>query len=184
LESDISGLKHALNGRQSSDVDTEGFEALKPLRSSLLALINKNQNLEQSLLLIKTLFPERVTILESAQNSANESDKNGFKYGDRAFDLLIKFATEYWQALVDGEGDQKAKDIFGRSGFAQNEGSALSTDGKRRRTFHYRGRNIIMEKHLKIGVKDSSAETLRVLFEWFSDESKLVIGHCGKHLDF
>jgi hypothetical protein len=69
LESDISGLKHALNGRQSSDVDTEGFEALKPLRSSLLALINKNQNLEQSLLLIKTLFPERVTILESAQRT-------------------------------------------------------------------------------------------------------------------
>ena len=45
-------------------------------------------------------------------------------------------------------------------------------------------RGILMEKHLKYGVKDSLAETLRVHFEWLADEKKLVIGHCGKHLNF
>ncbi|WP_279611117.1 hypothetical protein [Burkholderia gladioli] len=41
-----------------------------------------------------------------------------------------------------------------------------------------------MEKHLKHGVKDSAAETLRVHFEWIASEQKIIIGHCGKHLDF
>ena len=43
---------------------------------------------------------------------------------------------------------------------------------------------MVMEKHLKHGVKDSVAETLRIHFEWVADQKKLVIGHCGKHLDF
>lgn len=41
-----------------------------------------------------------------------------------------------------------------------------------------------MEKHLKHGVKDSKAETLRIHFEWLPSEKKLVVGHCGKHLNF
>lgn len=41
-----------------------------------------------------------------------------------------------------------------------------------------------MEKHLKHGVKGSLAEILRVHFEWIASEKKIVIGHCGKHLDF
>ncbi|MFV8646948.1 hypothetical protein ACNREK_22150, partial [Ralstonia pseudosolanacearum] len=60
----------------------------------------------------------------------------------------------------------------------------LSNDGKKRRTFNYCGKDFLMEKHLKHGVKDSPAETLRVHFEWFSNEKKIVVGHCGPHLDF
>jgi len=41
-----------------------------------------------------------------------------------------------------------------------------------------------LEKHLKHGVKNSKAETLRIHFEWMPGEKKLVIGHCGKHLNF
>jgi len=39
-----------------------------------------------------------------------------------------------------------------------------------------------MMKHLKIGVKDSPVETIRVHFEWFPEQKKIVIGHCGPHL--
>lgn len=41
-----------------------------------------------------------------------------------------------------------------------------------------------MWKHLKIGVKDSITETWRCHFEFDADEKKVVIGHCGRHLDF
>ena len=41
-----------------------------------------------------------------------------------------------------------------------------------------------MLKHLKIGIKDSLSETLRVHFEWLADEKRIVIGHCGGHLPF
>jgi hypothetical protein len=134
--------------------------------------------------LIRMIFADRVIVLDSALDAAQVSDANNFKYGKKAFDLLWKLANGYWKALADGQGDQHAKTAIGNNAYAQNEGQALSSEGKRRRTFNYRGRDFLMEKHLKIGVKDSSTETLRIHFEWFAEEKRLVIGYCGKHLDF
>ena len=34
-----------------------------------------------------------------------------------------------------------------------------------------------------IGNKESDAETFRAHFEWDGVERKVVLGHCGKHLD-
>jgi hypothetical protein len=39
-----------------------------------------------------------------------------------------------------------------------------------------------MMRHLKIGVKPSRHETIRVHFEWLLEEKKIIIGHCGRHL--
>ncbi len=39
-----------------------------------------------------------------------------------------------------------------------------------------------MTNHLKIGVKPSDAETLRIHFDWDAEKKMIVIGHCGKHL--
>jgi hypothetical protein len=84
--------------------------------------------------------------------------------------------------MADGLGDQQAKNVFGSS-FTANE-AGMSNEGKKRRMFNYRGHDILMERHLKHGVKDSLAETLRVHFDWVAKDKKIVIGHCGKHLDF
>ncbi len=185
LQADIEGLKHALSGRQSStEIGDEELHALMPLRDAVTAALTNDPSVEQSLKLISMLFPDRVTILDSAQDSAQESDADGFRHGKKAFDLLWKLANGYWQVLADGKGDQHAKAVFGHNAYAQNESQALSNDGKRRRTFTYRGRDFLMEKHLKIGVKDSAAETLRIHFEWLADEKRMVVGYCGKHLDF
>lgn len=184
LQSDIDGLKHALSGRQSTTTETseEDLRAMAPLREAVSALIDGEPRLEHSLTLISTFFPDRVVVLESAFNSARDS--KGFRYGKKGFDLLWNLTNGYWSALKKGQGDSQAKQVFGQSGYAQNESQALSNEGKRRRTFLYRSQEILMEKHLKIGVKDSVAETLRVHFEWMGNDNRIVIGHCGKHLDF
>jgi hypothetical protein len=188
LQSDIDGLKHALHGRRqsSSAPSEEDLDIIKPLRESVTLALSSEPNLtlEQSLNLISILFPDRVVVLESAWVSAQESDSGGFRRKTKAFELLWKFVTGYWEALDKGVGDQHAKQLFGHDGFAQNEGQALSNAGKRRRTFIYRNQEFSMEKHLKIGVKDSLSDTLRVHFEWVATEQKLLVGHCGKHLDF
>ena len=155
---------------------------MRPLREAIAALVAGAPTLEQSLTIISTFFPDRIVVLDSAYESAQDSRE--FIYGKRAFDLLWSFANEYWSALANGQGDLIGKRAFGANDFAQNEGGALSTLGKKRRTFDYRGTDILMEKHLKIGIKDSVAETLRIHFEWTASEKRLVIGHCGKHLDF
>ena len=185
LEADIANLKHALSGFQSNDgggVDLA--EVLASLRDSVAAVLKGSTSLQQTADLIATLYSDRIVFLETAKISAKDSDRGGFRHGPKAFELLQKLATEYWQQLADGKSDQQAKDVFGKNVYSANEAGTLSNDGKRRRTFSYRGRDFLMEKHLKHGVKDSLAETLRVHFEWIAHEKKIIIGHCGKHLDF
>lgn len=185
LQADIANLKHALSGLQSSDDGGDDVaEILAPLRDSVAAVLKGGPSLQQTVDLIATLYSDRIVFLETAKSSAKESDRGGFRQGAKAFDLLQKLATEYWQQLADGKSDQQGKAVFGQNAYAANEASALSNDGKRRRTFSYRGREFHMEKHLKHGVKDSLAETLRVHFEWLAHEKKIIVGHCGKHLDF
>jgi hypothetical protein len=185
LQADISNLKHALTGLQANDDGLdEVAEALGLLRESIASVLKGSPSLQQVQELISMLYADRVVILDSAMSSAKESDRGGFRQGAKAYELLSKLAIDYWQALSDGKSDQHAKAVFGQNAYSANEASALSNDGKRRRTFVYRGRDFLMEKHLKHGVKDSLAETLRVHFEWIASERKIVIGHCGKHLDF
>lgn len=66
----------------------------------------------------------------------------GISPGGKAFELIQKLATEYWQHLADGKSDQQAKTVFGQNAFAANEGNALSNEGKRRRTFSYQEESI------------------------------------------
>ncbi len=184
LESSVHGLKYSLAGARQTAIasDDEGWEVIQPLRDAVSALVEGSPSLEQSLSIIQTLFPDRIVVLDSAVSSARESES--FRYGKKAFDFLWKLATGYWPAMANGVGDSEGYKVFGPKNYAQNEGNALTSDGKRRRTFEYKGRDILMEKHLKIGFKDSLAETLRVHFEWVGADNVLVVGHCGKHLDF
>ena len=184
LESNVQGLKYSLAGARQTAIasDDEGWEVIQPLRDAISALVDGDPSLEESLSIIQTLFPDRIVVLDSAFSSARESES--FLYGKKAFDFLWKLATGYWPAMAKGVGDSEGYKVFGPKNYAQNEGSALTSDGKRRRIFDYKGRDILMEKHLKIGFKDSVAETLRVHFEWVDADKVLVVGHCGKHLDF
>ncbi|ENA1252645.1 hypothetical protein FG879_11040 [Pseudomonas sp. 4B] len=185
LQSEVLSLKHALTGARSNDnVANDVAEAFAPLGDAVGALYKGNPSLQQVIDLIASLYADRIIFLDSSKNSAKESDRAGFRQGGKAFELIQKLATDYWQHLADGKSDQQAKTAFGQNAFAANEGNALSNEGKRRRTFSYQGREYLMEKHLKHGVKDSLAETLRVHFEWVASENMIIVGHCGKHLDF
>lgn len=184
LRANIYGLKQMLGGMQPDDGDEDVLEVLGPLREKVVSAICATPSLYEVVELMAVLYPDRLVFLDTCLASAKESDRGGFRLGQKAFELLNALATGYWQALSAGKGDQQAKAAFGHNAFAANEAETLSKEGKRLRTFAYRGRDIVMEKHLKHGVKDSKAETLRIHFEWLADERKLVVGHCGKHLNF
>ncbi|NTU52317.1 MAG: hypothetical protein HGA97_01165 [Chlorobiaceae bacterium] len=183
LESDIAGLKYALSNRQSSMSD-DILSVPHGLRFEITTAIVKDVELAQGLKIIAALFSDRIVVLESAFNSAKESDRAGFHHGKKAFELLLRLAGNYWEALAERKGDRVAKSVFGQDVYAANEASCLSGEGEKRRTFYYNGAPCVMLKHIKHGRKDSLAETLRIHFEWFASEQKIVIGHCGKHLDF
>jgi succinate dehydrogenase flavin-adding protein (antitoxin of CptAB toxin-antitoxin module) len=180
LETENKGLKTSLAYVPTRNRSADSVEEF---HSALVRLINQTPTLEDSLLTIQTLFPNRVLVLNSAFESAHEAQE--FKYADRAFDLLWKLVTDYWEALKSGKGDTTAKDIFGDTAFAPTESETVKNNRRARelRTFVYEGEHVEMLKHLIIGVKPSKFDTMRTHFHWDARKQIIVIGHCGKHLD-
>lgn len=184
LKQEIFNLNQTLSSLQADDGHGAAMEVLAPVRDQLLDAVKSKLTLQKVVDLMGTLFPDRLVFLDTVMASAKEADRSGSKLAERACELLHTLATGYWSALNEGKGDQHAKGVFGKDAYAANESDSLSNEGKRLRTFTYRGQDFVMEKHLKHGVKDSKAETLRIHFEWLPAEKMLVVGHCGKHLNF
>jgi hypothetical protein len=193
LEEDIKSANQAILdykatidslNRRNLNQDEDGLPIRTPSRLELLAiiprLVKKQPSLVAILEALSVIFPDRITVLDTAFESAEES--SSFQHGEQAFELLWRLATTYWEE-IQSRGDAEARKLFGKS-YAAKEASALSKAGRERRTFVYGGKGIQMDKHLKIGTADNPADTLRIHFEWIADEKRIVIGHCGKHLDF
>lgn len=180
LQSQIDSLQVSLHYGKAQQQDV----ALPPdVREAFIKATDGNATVSQALRLVEHFFPDRLVVLETAHASARKSDT--FLYNARAFDLLLKLATSYWEALIAGSGDAEARAIFGQTTFAARESESVEKNkrARRLRTFTYKESPVTMWSHLKIGVKDSAAETLRIHFHWDAVDQKLVIGHCGPHLD-
>lgn len=170
--------------RRSQNQSEDGYMTANVSRSELvevIPLLTRKQLLLPTILeALCVIFPDRITVLDSAFESANES--SSFQFGEKAFELLWCLATKYWEQ-VQCNGDTEARKLFGKS-YSAKEKTVLTNQGKERRTFVYHGERIQMDKHLKIGTADNQSDTLRIHFEWIADEKRIVIGHCGRHLDF
>ncbi len=185
ITSENDSLKYTLSSIQATSNIAEASDGIsEALSESIRAALDKKVSLEQALIIVNAIFSKRLVVLPTAYSSARDSDRRGFQYGSKALEMLMDLAGGYWDDIVEGKGDQQARSRFGRTGFAAKEASTLSGDGRKSRTFRYNNEELLMEKHLKHGVKDSFAETFRIHFEWIADEQVIVIGHCGKHLDF
>ena len=152
-------------------------------RDALLKLEKGQGTPSDCLLALKFVFSDRVRILESAEESA--SDSADFKYSPRLWELLKKMCTEYFDILArGGAGDATARSVFGHDSFSAKESESVMSSPKlaSRRIFKDQGQDRAMFRHLKIGVADNTAETIRVHFDWDSDNQEIVIGHCGPHL--
>ena len=180
IQSRADALQHSLTRKEGAD-KAASHGVGTALKKFFLDILTENASLAQTLKAISVLFPDRVIVLPSAFESASKSED--FKYPQKAFKLLGYLVGEYWNDLVEGKGDGEARAVFGNS-YAANEAKSLSKDGRKRRTFSFAGEQIEMVKHLKIGVADNAAETLRIHFEWLADRNLIVIGYCGPHLDF
>ncbi|WP_133366629.1 hypothetical protein [Qipengyuania sediminis] len=177
LEDENHSLRERMRGLAQASSKTH--PPLAP--DDVQAVFEREPTLETSLRIVTALFPDRVTVLESALESARDS--YAFRHRSKAFELLWSLSTSYWTTLAEGGSDVTARQCFGAS-YAAKEAETLSKAGRQRRTFIFEGAELEMERHLKIGVADNKAETLRIHFEWIADRRLIVIGHCGAHLNF
>jgi hypothetical protein len=189
LEGDVARLRASeeslqdLVRRMRNALDNTSGEEEQDLvlEESAQACLIGNPTLVQSLHFLETNFTSKVRVLDSAWESAREAE--GFKHKREVFDLLVTLVTQYPAALMKA-GDAQAKSLFSPGSYASHDKKNMSKKGERLRTFEYRGEEIFMERHLKIDGGDSVFETWRCHFYWDSDRQLIVIGHCGKHLDF
>jgi hypothetical protein len=160
-------------------------ELTPELTEAVLAFAGGRANLTTALTLVAAARPNRVELLDSAWRSAREADALEPRVVRQATDLLLTLTGPYWEQLREGKGDTGARGLFGDS-YAARESETVATNRRARdlRTFEYSGDPVLMESHLRVGVKDSAATTWRCHFHWDGTRQRLVIGHCGKHLDF
>lgn len=155
---------------------------LLELRPYFINAIEDDALLEEMLRLLEAFFPDRLVVLDSAYKSARKAAD--FQAHEAAFKLVLKLVTGYWERLVDGGGDARAREVFTDGEYAAREGEVTSSNQRAvaARTFVYKGEPVLMLRHLKYGVRDSIQDTLRVYFHWDETDRKIVIGHCGAHL--
>jgi hypothetical protein len=186
IEDEKRRLRHENVNLRSSlmfvNPDSGTYDVPDNVADVLIDVISDNLTPSQALRVISKLFPTRVEILESAWDSADNS--KSFHHRKQLFDLLWRLVTEYWYALASGRSDTEARFVFGEH-YSAKESELVEKNrrAKQLRTFNYRGKEVPMMRHLKIGVKDSASETIRVHFEWLADERKIVVGYCGPHLE-
>lgn len=171
----IESLKRQLQGVGGNIVSIDSGELL------LAACRVDEPTPEECINIIKTALSDNVVILESAVNSARNFIK--FKRGRVLLDMLRKLVVEYLPLYIEG-GDNKARTIFTNKQYAANESETVvsSTELAKTREFVYKGKNVPMWQHLKVGIADNPNNTIRVHFLVDIEEEKIVIGHCGEHL--
>lgn len=181
LERENESLKVSL-ANAGQRVATAGEAMGTNARGALLAAASDDFSLTDALRVLSIAYPDRIVILDSAWRSAGDASE--FKHPRRAFGLLNVLCSAYWEALVSGQGDGDARSTFGNA-FSARESETVEGNKRARklRTFVYKGQSVEMMAHLRIGNKDSRAETWRAHFMWDPADRRIVLGHCGKHLD-
>jgi hypothetical protein len=175
------GLRTALASGGTKPLQLPGMT--DEIRRAIRAMLDRDACPKDILVALSAIFPERLVVLESALKSAEKSAS--FTYKDKLIGLMWKFAGQYWTELAEGRGDAQARSVLGEAFAAKESETVEANKGAReKRSFVYKGEQVEMMRHLKIGVKDSVVETIRVHFHWDAPERKLVVGYCGPHLDF
>ncbi|MGQ9908705.1 MAG: hypothetical protein ACUVS2_07710 [Candidatus Flexifilum sp.] len=178
LERKIEGLSAS---RDYSKARSDDFSLSDSDRDTFVRIVTKKHNLIDILRLFEWLFSDRIIILESAKNSAEKS--RDYKYPDTALDLMLRLVTDYWTLLTAGKGDSEARKVFGQAFAAKESEQTMKSKACRAaRTFKYKGEDVTMWRHLKDGVADNPAETIRIHFHWDVGDRKIVIGYVGPHL--
>ena len=171
---------------------TTEFEKAKRLLSIKSSKIEAISNLSalpktvsEAIKLIEALFPENIAFSEEAKKSAREASNVSI---DTAWPCLFKSATTLHELFFNASEKESVdiqKEFRNRTGFelAMTEGKQTKRDPNfsKLRTIVYEGKEISIVPHVKSGSKKSNL--LRVHFCPDNDNRKIIVGHCGGHLN-
>lgn len=123
----------------------------------------------------ESLYSEQIYFTDRAKKSL----KNCTTKSELLWEAFYAIATVLWD-LFNNNPSQVQKKFNAQTNFeyARSNGSQTRSDSKLMRQFvdTYNGKEISIEPHIKKG-------KLRIYLNYDSETNKIVIGHCGEHLD-
>lgn len=179
MEAAITAERNELAAIKISKAKDGMFSHIREIMAKIISNPSKC-SLEDQLTAMSSLYPDSVVVLPEAVKSAKLSDYINLGL---AWVSLQKLCCEYLPAINSGKPDSEAKAIFPIKVFSANESLKARAPGAERdaRTGVYLGKKYIFDKHLRLGWAEATTKTLRIHFDVI--DGKLVIFHCGKHLD-
>ena len=142
------------------------------------------KNLSEAVELIEVIFPEKLSFSEEAKKSAKAASNIPI---DIAWPCLFQMATTLHDLFfVESEkGIDIEKEFNDRTGLglAMTEGRQTKRDPSllKLRTIVYEGKEVRIFSHVKSGTK--KPKLLRVYFYPDQEKKRIIVGHCGDHLD-
>jgi len=185
LEEKTNALAQVLYDYDQYKQNTQGaysrIQDLERQSSSLQNLKSLPLTLEDTLRTVCALHGDTLEYLEEAAESAREASFNNIAI---AWKLLWSLAEELHPMLFNENIPFSDTAYKNRTGFnlAMSEGAQTQRDAKlmRLRQRTYRGNDIDITPHVGWGTGN---DCLRVHFAIDQASQKLIIGHCGNHLD-
>ncbi len=143
------------------------------------------ENLLQMIALIEELHSDRVVFTDRAKEAAAGASINGFKSErDGVWRCLWSLPSVLHGLFFERDGVDIVKRYHEQSGFevAMSEGRATQSNPRlmRLRKGVFEGQEIDFTPHVKYG---SDPRAMRVHFHVDRERRRLVVGHCGDHLD-
>ena len=191
LESDKSQLEtlryRLVEAQGRADEKAAEAARLKDEAASLEKIDHFPTSLVEELELAGRLWPERIVVLPEAVKSAAT-----YRYfdPDEEWRILRAVATVLWDIYFgDGDSSDIDEEFKRRTGFTHTFRESGATNASpalvklRRRS--YKGSEIDITPHIKgSGRRDSSKlHPFRLHYHADAEGKKIVIGHCGEHLD-
>ena len=191
LESDKSQLEtlryRLVEAQGRADEKAAEAARLKDEAASLEKIDHFPTSLVEELELAGRLWPDRIVVLPEAVRSAAAYRYCGL---DEEWRILRAVATVLWDIYFgDGDSSDIDEEFKRRTGFTHTFRESGATNASpalvklRRRS--YKGSEIDITPHIKgSGRRDSSKlHPFRLHYHADAEGKKIVIGHCGEHLD-
>ena len=194
LEEQVSG---ALRNEREAMAKAQHYEQLysetKSERDAFERKINAMNDLEaiptnmkEVVDLAKSMFADHLVFVPKAERSAEDDSTGGYC---EAWRILRALDHDLWPMCFDRDDRPAARiadDFKLRTGFELTLSESSNTKASQRcrtqRTIRYNNKTLSIEPHVK-GTSGSKSNRLRIYFAIDRDERKIVIGHCGNHLE-
>lgn len=149
-------------------------------------LDNIPTNMPEVVALAGRMFADRLVITPKAVRSAEDDNTGSYT---EAWRILRALERDLWPMCFDENDkptDRIAMDFRNRTGFELSLNESPNTRCSQRcrtqRELRYNNKTLSLEPHVK-GQSGTRTNRLRVHFAIDREERKIIIGHCGNHLD-